>query len=253
MLLKLNAHVVRMLGLGILAIDAALAAGLAVKGAVLSRPGGPRYVVAVAAGLAAYAVVVVVLTANTRKRWVATSRHIGVTFGTITGLMWVINLVIESFAGLSGWPNIAATGPFLLGAFVLWGVAAALTRRRTGLLGPSVVAAVSAAIMCVSITLVAGFSLPYVALVRLAHNIDGSPEYLSSGWHDLPAFAIANTLDAAFSHLLIAPIIAAIIGTLTAAITRRRPGTLGSVAESTARPTSGELAPRESASEPPSR
>lgn len=50
--------------------------------------------------------------------------------GLITGALWVVNLDLETYADLPA--GILATAPFLLGAFVLWGAAAAWTTRRTG-------------------------------------------------------------------------------------------------------------------------
>jgi hypothetical protein len=210
-----SARTQRWVALAVLAVDAALVAGLAAEGSVPAKPGGQRYVIAALAGLVGYAVAVTALTASTRSE-VGTARRIGVLVGAVTAAMWLINLAVETFAGLSGWLNLAATAPLLLGGFAFWGVAGALAGRRTGTLRAGVLAAVYAAMTCVAITLIFGFSLPYFALARLAHNIDGSPEYLSSGWHDLHAFAIANTLDAGFMHMLVAPVVAVVTGTLGA-------------------------------------
>jgi hypothetical protein len=82
--------------------------------------------------------------------------------------------------------------------------------------------------LCVAILLAFGFALDFVALPRLEHNVDGSPEYLDSGSRDLHAFAIANSLDAGFTHLLAAPIIATVLGGLTTVAFGRRAGSAGS-------------------------
>lgn len=81
--------------------------------------------------------------------------------------------------------------------------------------------------MCtIVITLTFGFTLSYVALPRLQHILATSPEYTRSHWTDVHAFAIANKFDSAFSHLLVAVIIAGILGTLGsfmgAAVARHR-------------------------------
>ncbi len=141
----------------------------------------------------------------------------------LSGAMWIASLTVETFAGLSGWPNIAATAPLLLGAFVLWTAAAAVVARRTGSLPAGVLAVAAAAMLCVTATIAFGSTLAYLAFPTVEQNINGSPEYLASHWSDLHAFAIANTLDAAFQHLALAPIIATVAGTLGAiAATRRR-------------------------------
>jgi hypothetical protein len=201
--------------LAVLSINAALVIALSAEGSVLGRPGGPRYVISALVALTGYAIAVIALT-GVAPEWVQNARLVGVLVGMATGVMWLLNLLIETFAGLTGWRNLAATAPLLLGGFLLWGVAGALARRRTGSLPAGPLAAVVAAMTCVSITLALGFALPFLALPRLAQNIDGSPEYVSSGWQDLHAFAIANTLDAGSTHLLIAPIIAVVTGSLGA-------------------------------------
>lgn len=211
----------RWLGLVVLIVDVVLVAGLAAEGSVLAQPGGSSYVIAALLALVGYATAFVAITASARS-WVATTGQVGVIFGLITGAMWLVSLTVETFAGLTGWPNIAATGPLLLGGFALWGVAGAVAHWHTSSVAAGVVASVYAAMTCVAITIAFGFALAYLALPRLKHNIDGSPEYLTSGWHDLHAFAIANTLDAAFTHLLIAPIIATVAGALGALAMRRR-------------------------------
>lgn len=154
------------------------------------------------------------------------ARRTGVMVGLVTGVAWLVNLLIETFVGLSGVPSLVATAPLLLGGFALWGVAGAIARRRTGSLAAGLSAAVIAAMTCVAVTLVLGFTLPFLALPTLARNIDGSPEYLASGWHDLSAFAVANTLDAGFTHLLVAPIVAVVTGFIGAGLAGiGRPGT----------------------------
>jgi hypothetical protein len=211
----LSARVQRWVALAILSADVVLVAGLAAEGTVVAKPGGPRYVIATLIGLAVYAAAITVLTARPQP-WMSTARRTGVAFGAVTAALTLVSLAIETFAGLTPGLNLAVTAPLLLGGFALWGIAGALARRRTGTLRAGVVAAVSAAMTCVTINLVFGLSLPFLALPRLVHNIDGSPEYLRDGWHDLHAFAIANTLDAGFMLLLVAPVIATVIGALAA-------------------------------------
>lgn len=92
----------------------------------------------------------------------------------------------------------------------------AVASRRSDSIAAGTLAAVCAAMLCVAITIGFGFSLAFVVLPTLESNINGSPEYLASHWGNLHAFAIANTLDAAATHLVLAPIIAMLTGTLGA-------------------------------------
>lgn len=216
----------RTVALVVLTADAMLIAGLAWQGSVVTYPGGWGYLIAALAAVVAYAAAAVAVTGRNRP-WVLSARSVGLRFGVLTGGMWALSLTVETFAGLHGWPNLVATAPLLLGGFVLWGVAAAISRRRTGSIPGGVLAAVCAAMVCVVLTITVGFTFAYLALTTLEHNIDGSPEYLQSHWEDLHAFAIANTLDAAFTHAMIAPIVAVVTGSIDALLARHQPQPLG--------------------------
>lgn len=140
----------------------------------------------------------------------------GTLFGLMSGGVWVVNLALETFADLA-----VQVGRFvfllLLGAtFLLWGVAGLRTAKRTGSLSLAILAAVWSAMNSIVILVAFGLLLLYTSLPRLEHTVATSPEFRSSGWHDVGAFAIANTFDAAFSHLLVAPLVAVFFGALGA-------------------------------------
>ncbi len=132
--------------------------------------------------------------------------------GIVGGLLWSMSLAIETFASFSGPANLLSTAPFLMGGFALWGAVGFRSARR----GHSVLSGVPAAVWCATITALLttsfGFSISLVVLPRLAQQIAGSPEQVSSGWQDLQAFAIANQFDAGSSHMIGALIIGAILG-----------------------------------------
>jgi len=155
-----------------------------------------------------YAAIAFAMTAKRGEQWHVTLRT-GTIIGLITGTMWVINLSLETFSPFSG---IFATAPFLLGAFVLWGFAGSASAWRTGRMLPSIAAAIMAAMICVLITVTYGFLLACIALPCLEHKLMASPDFLRSGWDELRAFAIANTFDSGFSHLLGALIVSTIFG-----------------------------------------
>jgi len=203
-----------------LAGDVTALVALAAEGSVLAKPGGPRYLLLPLVVLVIYAVAALHLITRA-DAGATTVLEVGGCLGALTGAMWVISLGVETFAGLSGWANVAATAPMLLGGFALWGLAGGIACRRSHSIGVGIFAAVSAAMMCVAITVAFGFALGLTALPRLEHNIDGSPEFMASHWGDLHAFAIANTLDAALTHLLVAPIVAALTGTVGALTANR--------------------------------
>jgi hypothetical protein len=179
------------------------------------QPNSALYVLAPLTLLLVYAGAVLALTwrpAADRRQVLRT----GTRLGLLAGLLWSSSLTIEIFAHLASPANLCSTAPFLLGGFGLWGVASFRSARQGHSLPASIVAAIWAGMITALVTIAWGFLIGLVALPRLAEQIAGSPEQLSSGWQDLPAFAIANQFDAGFSHLLAAPIIGSLLGTLGA-------------------------------------
>ncbi len=141
----------------------------------------------------------------------AVALRTGMVLGLLTGALWLVNLALETFADVSG---IRATPPLLLGAFAGWAAAGFWSARRTGRLREGLRAAVCSAMICVLLTITFGFALTYTSLARLEQNLVADPDYLRSQWTDLRAFAIANTFDAGFSHLLGALLVSMLVGTV---------------------------------------
>ncbi len=138
--------------------------------------------------------------------------RVGTVTGLVTGAIWVANLGLETFTDLSSPMGILSTAPFLLGAFVLWGIAAARMGWMTDTLASGVLVAVWGAMLCVLLTIAFGLVLTYSSIDRLEQILATDPDYLRSRWSDIQAFAIANSFDSAFSHLLVAPIVACVVG-----------------------------------------
>jgi hypothetical protein len=182
---------------------------------LLAQPGAIRYIAEPVILLLGYAVIVYLVTAvnaNTASARRATLR-LATVFGLITGALWLVNLTLETFTNLSGL-GLLATAPFLLGAFVLWGIAAFLRASQTGTFGSGLLAAVWSSLICVLLTITYGLLLPLFALSRLGANLATDPDFVHSGWSDLHAFVLANTFDAAFSHLLGGLIVALLLGSV---------------------------------------
>jgi hypothetical protein len=137
---------------------------------------------------------------------------IGTRVGLLTGVLWVINHAKETFATLPSLPATLISISAFLGAFVLWGVAGFLAARQTCSLRYGLIAALWSAMLTVLLTITFGFLLLLVALPQLAFLEHNDPDFLRSHWNNVTLFAIANTLDAGFSHLLEAPIIAVVFG-----------------------------------------
>jgi len=201
----------RALLLGIL-LDLALIGGrVLLYTPFLAQRNSLGYVLEPVALLLVYAGVVRAATAGADPRRRVALRT-GLLVGVLTGALWIVNLTLETFADLPSGAGFLASAPFLLGAFALWGVAAGRGARRTGSLRLGVLAALWAALICVLIAITFGLLLAYTSLPRLEHTLVTDPDYLRSHWRDLRAFAIANQFDAAASHLLIAPVVAVLVG-----------------------------------------
>jgi hypothetical protein len=70
--------------------------------------------------------------------------------------------------------------------------------------------------ICVLLTIAYGLALPLLAQSRLQAQLAADPDFLRSRWTDLRAFVLANSFDAAFSHLLGALLISMALGALGA-------------------------------------
>ncbi len=176
------------------------------------------YVYEIAGILTAYAVLICLLARTKGVLWDVIRRR-AVVFGITTGAAEVLNIAIENVA-----PTLAHTpgfsGAFMFGVFITWGVAAAWTERQYRVRWASVLAAISSAGICMLIAVLAGFLMEFFVARPNLSDVVGWAEYKRSGWPDVQAFSIANTLDSGFTHLLLALVVAAIFGTVGTFLTR---------------------------------
>jgi hypothetical protein len=183
-----------------------------------AQPNALSYLLEPLASLVAYAVIAF-LTTRLSSPQADLAARVGLLFGLLTGCLWLINLTLETFTNLSGSAGPLATEPFLLGGFLLWGVAGVVAAWRTSSVGSGLLAAVWSAMICAQLTVAYGLTLPLVAQARLQEGLVNDPDFLRSRWTDLHAFVLANSFDAGFSHLLGALIISGALGALGAATT----------------------------------
>ena len=66
----------------------------------------------------------------------------------------------------------------------------------------------------------AGFVIEFFAARPDPAYVATWGEFKRSGWTDARAFGLANTLDSAFTHLVIAPIVALVVGGLGSLLAR---------------------------------
>ena len=138
----------------------------------------------------------------------------GTVFGLVVGITFIITIAVENFAGMSGQVSTISTLGFMLLIFLIFAFAGWHTTRQSSQVSLGILASVWSSMIGVVIALLFGFTINFLFTQRLEQNLQASAEYLRSGSHDLETFTFWNTLDSASSHLLEAPIIAVVLGTL---------------------------------------
>jgi putative transposase len=162
--------------LTLIGLDIALIAlNVALYPTFLAQPNALAYLLEPLVSLAVYAVLAFLTT-----RWSGpqgdVAWHVGILFGLLTGCLWLINLTLETFMSLSGVASILATAPFLLGGFLLWGVAGMVAAWRASSFRSGVLAAIWSAMMCALLTVACGWTLPLIALSHLRQQLVNDPD-----------------------------------------------------------------------------
>lgn len=179
----------------------------------VGEPGALGYPVEAVAALLAYVVVIVVAAFMVRRDvGVFEAVRVGAVLGVLGGCIEIASTAVESLFTLPQAIVSVVTLAAMLGLFTLFALAGFMGVWRTGRFWMGIVAAVGCAMCAVLIVLTFGFLLSLTSLPQLARDMIGDPDYVRSGWTDPSAFAIANTFDAAFTHLVEAPIIAGVLG-----------------------------------------
>jgi hypothetical protein len=186
-----------------------------------SMPGALSYLLEPVAALAVYAAVVFALPIfAARVAGAPVAVRVGAVAGLIGGIIEVASTALESLWTLPQQVVAVTTGAAMLGLFLLFGLAGFIGGRRIRSFWLGLVTAVWSAMCAILIVVTFGFLLVNTSLPQLARGEIGDPDYLRSGWTDIRAFAIANTFDAGFTHLVEAPVIAAVLGAAGSGIGR---------------------------------
>jgi hypothetical protein len=160
-----------------------------------------------------YVVVIVWFTARTVSLPIRTF-SMSTAFGTGAAVLQIAHLAVERYLPSYGLWGGRVTLLVMFVTFGIWGLAA-LNVGRSGMgMLKSVRTAVWCAIVTMSITVCVGVVLEFYLAPIAEDSMRTWPEFARSGWSDLHAFAIANTLDSVVSHLTIAPVVAAVVGAL---------------------------------------
>jgi hypothetical protein len=178
--------------------------------------GGRSYVLYPTAAFGLYAVAAAVVWP---ARGPATSAAFGTAlwWGAAGGAVSAIHLPLEDVATFSPSFQHEVDIALFLGLFACFVVPAVIVTRQTRSMAAGVLAAVGASLIAMLITVAAGFAFNFASIAHQESVLRGA--FTHSGMHDEAAFTFVNSLDAAGTHLLEGPVIAALLGAIAAALT----------------------------------
>lgn len=189
---------------------AAIGLGVTSYPALFSQPGARTFVWEPVCALAAYAGAVVWIASTRGAHW-NTILRTATLFGIIGGTLEILNIGIENGNPFSVHGPLLQIGSMLT-LFTLWGVAGFRAARTLSSIRAGLSAAVSSAAICMLIAVAGGFCIQFFLAPPDPAYVSTWAEFRRSGWTDARAFGVANTLDAAFTHLVIAPVVAILFG-----------------------------------------
>ena len=138
----------------------------------------------------------------------------GTVFGLLVGLTFIVTISVENFVDMDRQVSTISTLGFMLFIFLIFAYAGWHGTNESSQLSLGIFTSVWSSMIGVVIALLFGFTINFLFTQRLEQNLQASAEYLRSSSHDLETFTFWNTLDSASSHLLEAPIIAVVLGTI---------------------------------------
>jgi hypothetical protein len=195
---------------------------------LLVMPGGSTFVLDTALVLLLYAVLIVWATRSNAPLRRAVLRS-ATPVGLVAAAVEIAHLAAENIIQFGPPWEAISTLTFMLGTFLLWGIAGYRSARSARAIGPGAVAGFWSAIVTTAILVPFGFALEFYLAMPKPEYVVTWGEFQRSGWTDVHAFTIANTLESALEHLVEGPIIGAIFGGVAGVVTRipgkPRPGT----------------------------
>jgi len=203
----------------LIAVNIAMTAvGVSRSPAFFSQSGARTFVLETVCALLAYAVATVYLARTRGPYWdsILTSAFV---FGVTTGIFEVMNVGFENGIPLVVRGPLLPIG-FMLLVFTSWGIAGFRTTRSLNSVRAGILAAVLSAAICMLIAVTAGFVVEFFLAPPEPTYVSTWAEFKRSGWTDAGAFAVANTLDSGFTHLVVAPIVALLFGGLASLISQ---------------------------------
>lgn len=175
--------------------------------AFFGQPGAMRFLVEPLLALLLYAVAVVLLL-RLRAGFMQAVLPTVLVFGSLSALMQVSGFALEN--GLFGYTGHSLPNVLMLLTFAFWGAAGYRAIRLGGTRKTALSAAMLSAGLCMLVAVACGCAVEFFLQPPAVAEVLGWVEYTRSGWNDVRAFAVANTLDSAFTHLVFAPFVAAV-------------------------------------------
>lgn len=178
---------------------------------LLALPGGSAFVFETTLVLLLYGILVVWATMSDGplRRTVLLT---GTPVGLIAAAIQIAHLAAENFMHFGEpWEGITSV-TFMLGTFLIWGLAGYRGARSAGAIAAGVVAGSWSAIVTMAILVPFGFALEFYLVTPKPEYVATWGEFKRSGWSDVHAFTLANTLDSALSHLIAGPVVGGIFG-----------------------------------------
>lgn len=135
---------------------------------------------------------------------------LGARVGLLIAILAVINHSLEDFSNLRA-PIPAILGVSMWGLmFFCFGGVAAAASDRVGSIGLGIVASVWTAMVSAAATVLFACTVGLVFMSRMQLVLAG--DFASSGMVDSRAYVVRHLFDSAATHLLLAPVLAAIVG-----------------------------------------
>lgn len=136
----------------------------------------------------------------------------GMIFGLLIGVVFAVDLAVEDFIDLGSQAGAFSTLGFMLLIFCLFAGAGAYGTAKTDQIRFGLLASIWSAMLGVLIVVLLGFAVNFFFMQRLEHLL--ASDYVHSGMQSPEAFTFFNALDSASTHLLEAPLLAAVFGSL---------------------------------------
>lgn len=140
---------------------------------------------------------------------------IGATrIGLVAAAIEVLSIGLETFLQVPHAFTTVYTGMLILIGFAVWTYSGYRAAEQTRSIIRGILASVWTALVGILIGVTFGMAVTYLFLPFLTPPLATDPDFLRSEWKDLTGFAIVNTLDNAFAHLVMAPMIAVVVGSV---------------------------------------